>query len=429
MAVFAAPLLMFAQGSSKGSSEKASAKLSTEKGAGSLQAAKTIFGEPFKGHWSFSAQTSASAEYDDNVFSSDTNRQGDIASRFSIRLSAAVQKKKLKFEAHYLPNYVLYRRYSDRNAWTHQFGQELSYRLSARTDLKWGISASRAASSANTPFTIVDFDGEGVPIFRPETLQTDTIATSISNNFSISHRFSSRNTLTVSSQGAFIDIESINGVPLLSALAQKSFSSGVSAGWDTEIVSGRKLGVEVAENYFGFLNPGSHSHYQFVKARFSQTFSRGFHFSIGAGPSRREDQIQSAAGITPNIDFAMDASLAKSAQRYSLGVTFHRGSQLGLTQGSLSSNSVSAFATRQIGRRWNASSGFSYSRSTTTDLLQQNTDSWAPNGSISYTFTPNLSGQLNYAYINQNGQGTLVGFDRNLFTIGLRYSFNLLQGK
>jgi hypothetical protein len=424
----ATSVLGFAQDSTGG--PQATAQVSTANDpASAAQKAKTFFGEPFRGRWSFTAVTSADAEYDDNILSSDANRVSDITSRFSLRVSAAVQKKRLKFQAHYFPNYVLYRRFSDRNAWTHQFGQALTYKVSARTDVNWNTSASRSASSTNTPFTIVDFDGDGVPVFRPETLQTDTTATSITNDLSISHRFSARNTLTVGSQGSFVMIESANGVPLLTTRSDKNFSSGVTANWDTEVVTGRKLGVQVGETYFGFLNPASHSNYQFVKLRFSQELSHGLHFSVGAGPSRQEDQLQTALGGTPSIDFAMDASLGKSGQSYSLGVAFHHGAQLGLTQASLNSDGLSFYATRQIGRRWSASSGFSYSRSTSTDLLQQSTDSYAPNGSLGYQISPELSATATYAYVNQSGQGILAGFDRNLFTIGLRYSFNLLKGK
>jgi hypothetical protein len=427
------PVHGFGQSSSGAVSQPIVAQLSDQKPA-PTQNSKTFFGESFAGHWTLDAETNVSQEYDDNVFSSNLIRLSDNATRFSMRMSAAVQKKRLRVQIHYFPNYVLYAKYSDRNSWTHQYSHEILYKSSNRTDWGWSLSASRSPSSSNSPFQFVDFSGVVLPVFHPEALQSNATIFNANSSLTWSHKFSARNTLNVSLQGNVVRFYETAGAPLSALSAQKSFSTGVDLKWESEIVPRRKLGLEVGDTYFGFLDPGSHSHYQFLKGRFSQDFSRGFKFSVGAGPSSQERQIQ--PGISAALrqtGYAVDASLTKTSQNHTLGVTYNHGSQLGQTQGGLSSDTVAVSAMTRILKKWRASGGFSYSRSSSATILQQGTtDSYSPNSTLEYQFSPEFSATAGYSYINQVApQITPVaqGFDRNLFTIGLHYTFRIAAGK
>jgi hypothetical protein len=419
---------MFAQ--SAPPSPSADATVKTDKNASS-HAPSDFFGASIGGHWVFTAEFGFNQEYDDNVFSSPSIRLSDNVSRITARFSAAVQKKRLRMQVHYYPDYASYSKYSDRNALSNQLASETHYRWSAHTDLNWTLTAGRTPESANTPFTLVEFgSGTFLPVFRPDALQNDATITNANTNLGWSHQFNPAQTLQINLQGSVIDFKSDHGVPLSTAIARRSFSSGGSIRWDDEFRPKRKIGVEFGDQYFGLLTPSSHSHYQFAKLRYSQTFGNGYQFSAGAGPSRTERQATATfAGNDPNsIDYAVDVSLAKASARQSIGVTYNHGSQLGLTQGSLGSDSVSASYLRQLGRKWHWDSGFGYSRvQSETAFTLTSVNSYSANGSIEYQLMPQLSFNAGYSYVFQDLGQNILGsnFDRNVFRVGLKYR---LQG-
>jgi hypothetical protein len=404
----------------------ADVKVSNDKDG--TQTPKDFFGQTIAGHWAFSSEFGFSQEYDDNVFSSPFLRLSDNVSRINARFSAAVQKKRLRMQVHYYPDYVTYSKYSDRNALSNQYAHEISYRWSAHTDMSWTLTASRAPGYSNSPFTLVSFDGLFLPVFRPDALQSNATITNATTGFDWSHQFTARQSLKVDVQGSAIEFKEDNGVPLSTLAARKSFSGGATVRWEDEFVPRHRFGVEFGEQYFGFLEPGSHSNYQFIKARYSQSFGHGYQFSAGAGPSRHERQtVGTFGGSDPiGIDYALDVSLAKTALRQSIGLSYNHGSQLGLTQGSLGSDSVSVTYLRQIGRKWHANAGFSYSRTQNeTTTLISTANSYSANGGLEYELWPQLSFNAGYSYVSQDlAQGLLFGnssFDRNVFRVGLRY--------
>lgn len=401
----------------------------------SKPAPHTFFGQTFAGHWAFSADANYDQEYDDNIFSSGLVRLSDNVSRFSVRFSAAVQKKKLRMQLHYVPDYAVYSKYPQRNALSQQAYEEISYKWSGRTELNWTATGSRTVSSSNSPFQLVDFDGTFLPVFRPEALQNDATILNLSTAMSWSHRFSARSTLTATLDGNMVRFESANGVALSSLSSRKSFSSGANVRWDEEFIPGHKLGIEVSEHYFGFLDPGSHSNYQAIKARYSQDFGRNYHLSVGAGPSRRERQAIPglATAALESTGYDMDASFTKSSERQNVGLSYSHGQQLGLTQGSIASDSVSVSMMRHVGRKWTAQGGFGYSRTMNENLLQAlTTDSYSTNASIGYQLRSDLSFEGGYSYVTQKIDPLLPGvadFDRNVFRLGIRYTFQFLTSK
>src|SRR5947209_19369122 len=76
---------------------------------------RTLFGEALKGHWNLTAEATVGQQYDDNVFPSTALRLSDNVSDFSFRISAGIHKKRLVFQAHYLPEYMLHAKYSGIN--------------------------------------------------------------------------------------------------------------------------------------------------------------------------------------------------------------------------------------------------------------------------------------------------------------------------
>src|SRR4029077_6874486 len=131
----------------------------------------------------------------------------------------------------------------------------------------------------------------------------------------------------------------------------------------------------------------SHSNYQFVKIRYSQTFGHGYQISGGAGPSRTETQANPLFGqpSTESTGYSADASFSKVSDRQSIGITYSHGSQLGLTQGSLGSDQVALSMMHKIGRKWRAEGSFAYSLSQTASALAPSTNTgYSASGSLSY---------------------------------------------
>jgi hypothetical protein len=435
LVLLAALTVAIAASAQSNASPAAGADATLTKKDGGGQAAADFFGQTIAGHWVFSSEFGFTQEYDDNIFSSPFIRLSDNISRINGRFSATVQKKRLRMQVHYYPDYVSYSKYSDRNVLSHQYAHEISYRWSGHTDMNWTFTGSRAPGYSNSPFTLVNFDGIFLPVFRPDALQSDATITNINSGFDWSHQFSARRSLKVDFQGSLVQFEADNGVPLSPLTSRKSFSGGGSVRWEDEFIPRKKLGLEFGEQYFAFLEPGSHSHYQFVKVRYSQSFGHGYQFSTGAGPSRHERQVDNTStGSDPNgLDYALDVSLAKTSLRQSVGVTYNHGSQLGQTQGSLASDSVSVSFIRQIGRKWRVNSGFGYSRTQSeTTVLLATANSYSANGGIEYRLLPELSLNAGYSYISQDLVENIPGgssFDRNVFRVGLSYRLQRITSR
>src|SRR5438105_13433914 len=90
-------------------------RLSTQQPEEPTPVATDFFGAALSGHWTFTTELNLEQEYDDNVFSSGILPLSDNISRLNARFTAAVQKKRLRMQVHYYPNYVFYSKYSDRN--------------------------------------------------------------------------------------------------------------------------------------------------------------------------------------------------------------------------------------------------------------------------------------------------------------------------
>src|SRR4051812_45780717 len=151
----------------------ADAKVNTDNNREASQSSNDFFGQTIAGHWVFTSELGYSQEYDDNVFASPFTRLSDNVSRFNGRFSMAVQKKRARIQVHYYPDYVVYSKYSDRNALSHQYAHEVNYHWSGHTDINWTLTASRAPSYTNSPFTLVNFEGLFLPVFRPDALQSN----------------------------------------------------------------------------------------------------------------------------------------------------------------------------------------------------------------------------------------------------------------
>jgi hypothetical protein len=394
----------------------------TPMGDTAMNAPLSIFGDPITGHLNFSGDANVRYEHDDNVLASSLFRFSDNITSVSGRIGAAIQKKKLLFQMHYAPSFRMYAELEDRNTFSQQFANSMTYRFDARTSLHWNGSLSDTSTSASSPFSFVNLGGTIVPIFHPTALQTNARILYSSGSLGLDHKFTARSGMHITVRGATTNFFEQNGVPLVSGRAREQYSAGANVGWDYEFVPGKKLGAEGGYSYFGFADPASHTNFEFAKLRYEQGIGRGFSFSVGAGPSVRQRQGLDDA----SIGYAMDVTLSKQAARYNVIGHYGRGNSLGSTQGTLTTDSVSIALSRSLMRRWDVGGSLGYSRSAhpeTSDLALQ---SLGTNVQVGYALSPTIRAYTSYSYANQFGRSgplAVYNFDRNLFAFGIGYTF------
>jgi hypothetical protein len=410
-------------GPSSGSSTNApptDADITTEP---AVEPPRTSFGDVMTAHMASSGEVNVRYEHDDNVLASSLFRVSDNITRVGGRVSLAKQSKRMQFQLHYAPSFRIYADLDERNTFSQQLGNVISYRFSARTTLNWTGSLSDTSIAASSPFSLVNTGGIMIPVFHPSGLQTNARVLYSSGSLGLEHRFTARSTMHMAVRGGTTNFFELNDIPLEPGRANEQFSSGAKAGWNYEFVPGKKIGVEAGYSYFGFLNPGSHSHFGFTKLRYEQIIGRGFAFSVGAGPSFH--RVQSGSQDI-DVGYAMDMTLSKQVADYQVLAHFARGNSLGSAQGTLTTDQASLSLSRHFLRRWNATGSLGYSRSERPESSSDNLQSIAMSAQLGYSLSPTLRAYTQYAYINQFGRGgslAIYNFDRNVFAVGIGYSF------
>ena len=388
------------------------------------QEGRTWFGQPFRGHWTLTGSAEVGQQYDDNVFPYLGTRLSDNVSTFSFRVSTGIRSKRLSFQAHYLPQYSLHAKYGDTNSFSQQYGQDLTYKWSERTDLAWSAGASRIESGNSSQFLLVQYSPDSAePVFYPQALQQNTDIVSTNSLLTLHHRFTPRVTMNSGITGSFTRFKSSNSSPLIANLGNQSFQVGGNLGWDYEFVTGKKVGLTFNDSYSGFLNPSSHQNYQAALLTYSQILPGRLHFSAGAGPSFSSTQAFAGGAAATDISFAANLALSRTMRGYNLGVALNRGSQLGTVQGSLATLTSSVSASKSWRRRWTTNASFSYSRMQAL-VLQQRTESYSVSSSAGYRLNPQMQVQLRYSYVTQMADFlSAQNFDRNLYGVTLAYTF------
>ena len=424
MAGLIALCCMSADAQTAGNSNPTASDTSEQGVSSEAQENRTWFGQPFRGHWTLTGSAEIGQQYDDNVFPNLGTRLSDNVSTFSFRLSTGIRSKRLSFQAHYLPQYTLHAKYGDANSFSQQYGQDLTYKWSERTDLAWSAGVSRIESGNSAQFLLVQYSPDSAePVFYPLALQQNTDIVSTNSSLTLHHRFTPRVTMNSGITGSFTRFTSSSSSPLIANLGNQSFQAGGNLGFDYEFVTGKKVGVALNGSYSGFLNPSSHQNYQAALLTYSQVLPGRLNFSAGAGPSFSSTQAFAGGGAATDISFAANVALSRTVRGYNLGVAVNRGSQLGTVQGSLATLTSSVSASKSWRRRWTTNASFSYSRMQTL-VLQQRTESYSVSSSAGYRVSPQMQVQLRYSYVTQMADFlTAQNFDRNLYGVTLLYTF------
>jgi len=386
----------------------------------------TIFGETF-GRSNFSAELNFRQEYDDNVLTSSLFRFSDNVSHFGGRFSVASEGRKYRLQLHYSPEGRIYNRFSQRNGFSQNFASGWEYQIGRHTSLNWNSTLIDTSTSAHSPFGFVAIGNVIVPAFFPQGLENNLRVLHSSANLGLEHRSSARTTWKFGVNGGTANFFELDGnTPALSR-SNEGFNAGVKFGVDHAINRSVRLGVELTQSYFGFLDPSTHLNYQTAKLTYEQKLRNGMLIRFGVGPSLQERQNASddvATGV------AVDASVSRQLRRTSFGVQYRRGNQLGLAQGSLATDQAAFFLNHGLGRKWLVGGSFTFSRTESiTGATTGTFDAFGVNPTVGYQITRDLRAQAAYWFSKQTG-GTgvlsLNNFDRNVYSVSLIYSLNSL---
>lgn len=391
---------------------------------GEKRGPKSIFGEAIGGHWTISGSLRAATSYSTNANAQVTAAQvPDFVNSFSGRISLSVMTKKVRFEAHYLPQYTEYWDLDAQNSLSHDYAHSLAYRLGGHTNLDWSMTARHVG---NNRFSGIDFLGAGnFDLVGEGFVQPDTSLTNASTTIGISHDFSAAQSMSVSLNADVNDTKSegsrgVNGT---------SYSSTLTAGWSKKFQDGAKtFGVEVLNTYFGFLEPSRHRNYQNARLRYSQRLPWKMQFSVSAGPSLTEEPGNAEE---VGISYAVDATVSRSMERWSWGLSYAKSESLSLLTQSVSQQRISGELSRTVGRshdwRVNLSSGWSRGRSFVSGTQL---NSVTANASVAHFITRNIAVDTSYSftYLDRNLNPLLPGeVVRHQVSGGISYNFRPFQ--
>lgn len=382
---------------------------------------RSIFGESMASRFTIVTSASAQADYDDNVFSSNTLRVSDWVSRFSGRITATLQRKHSMFQLHYLPGYVLYNEFSRRNTYNQQGVVMWDQQFTAATGLRLSGTVSDYSNAGLPNFTLVQQGNTFVPVFAPGGLQTNARILSSSTDLTLNHRFSAKTSMWTGIEGGTSDFRNeFGGSGVSPSFSSDTYSVGANLGVQHQLTPGRSVGVQFGHRYFGFRSPSGHNNYSYSKLFFEQKFQQMYTLHLGAGPS-----FSSFVGQDWNPDYAVDASLTRQTKRITIGVNFGHETRLSNFQGALGSTSATASLGFRVLRRFNTTTTFGFARNSIVSS-NGNLDAYSGSQRIGYDISPSWQAFTSYSYTTQLGTAVIgnQNYHRNLISFGISYTLS-----
>jgi hypothetical protein len=300
--------------------------------------------------------------YDDNVFLSNTNRHGDVVTDIIGLLTFAQAGPRWQLQMRYMPEFNLYRTNSSLNYVSQGYGQEIDYRVSSKTDLRWMFGARRYPARGLVPGAALSLDGAS---FVPLTQGIDQgqIITEGDTSVEVTRRMSEHSRLRVDLNGGLRSFSTDRSVALPNAASSQHNSSlGGDVSWETEVSRTRTIGFVAAYSYFLFPQTNTHNSYQAIDVRVTQKLPHQLLLSIAAGPGWLEEPGTRGAVSLPSYDMLASVS-GNAGQLSSWTVSYSKSVQASLLPNSLASQVVSAQYQHKWSRRWWTTGMFGYTRS------------------------------------------------------------------
>lgn len=428
-------LLLVCASSGLAGQETASAKTKDrtlpESPFGERRDKKSMFGEAIGGHWTVAGSVTSSAMWNNNALPPGTlaASQDDYVQQFGARVSVSRFGKKVRYEAHYMPEYSYYHNLSSQNSMSHSFVQDVAFRVSEALDIVWTLDGRKFASNQ-----IIGGLYAGLPAvtLAGSNLQaTQQNQDVINSNTAVAFLFrpGAANSFSLRLGSG---VSQFRGANVGGATAEIQYSHTGSLGWTHTFSGGRKtFGVEATQSYFGFVGPNRHQQNQTAKLRYSQELPGRLRASIGAGPSFTQAQPAGAARPDLQISWAVDGSLDRQFEVWGVGVSYIHGEQLSLIQESVTTDQFSARVSRTFGRqkRWNTSVNAGFTRSK-RPIASGYLDGATGNFVLGYRINRNLDFNASYTYLHQHDEWTVNRFgkvNRHQASAGFTYNFGPFQ--
>ncbi|MEO5937362.1 MAG: hypothetical protein ABIP81_09120 [Terriglobales bacterium] len=384
------------------------------------------FGETLSQFWSVSSAVQATQSFDDNVFLANTFRKSDTVTKLSGRVTVAYRGQRTRFEASYLPEFNLYQRYDPMNYSSHNYMQTLRHDFSRRLTLEWNVGASQAPSRGNLPFKFINFFGMRFSMYAPEALTEGLQLFHGANSIGVTYRATPRWRLNAEVEGAVTHF-SPRGNPAVSPVTKELiYSTALNLGAEFTMNPNQSFGFSVGETYFGAVSPSSHQHLQSVRVSYDHKLRRNYrvHLSVGPGFSQQP-------GGRRNVTTFYEVALHRQLGMKGFSVAFHRNSQVGLLQDSVTGMGGTVRANWNIGRRWATNWGGGYQRSEGSTGTHQ-LESMSVHGRIAYRLHPKFSPFVNYGYSHQKSlvpSPNTRNVNRNEIALGVVYNFGVIAGR
>jgi hypothetical protein len=306
--------------------------------------------------------------YDDNVFLSTTNHHGDVVTDVIGVLNYARVGPRWQFRLRYTPEFNLYRTNSFLNYVSQSYFQDIGYRLSSKTDLRWMFDASRYPSRGITSSGALSLNSASSA--QQTQQQTQGIEqgqeiTAGDTSLGLTRRMSEHSRLGVTLNGSLRSFSTDQSVAVPDAINERTSSLGGSLSWDTQVSATRTLGVSAGYTYFAFPRTNTHNSYQSIDLRMTQKLPHQLQLVMAAGPSWQELPGTNGAETLPGYDLLVSLT-GNAGQLSSWTASYAKTVQVSLLPNSLASQVFSAQYQHKWSRRWMTTALFGYTRSLST---------------------------------------------------------------
>ncbi len=384
----------------------------------------SAFGKTIPEGWSLNAAVQTLESYDDNVFLTNSLRRADTLTQFTTHIALTAATKHVLFEAHYIPEYNLYRTYDKLDYLSQSYSHSLSWQASQKTEWRWTVDAHDFPSRGNSPFASLNFGGLDTTAYSLQALENSVWIFDFRTNLEYKRQLGVHSRIYANANYGTTQFQqpAASIFPLFSAGRQ--YAGGVEMGWEKDLSATQSFGISMSGAYFRFLDPNYHQFYQTLKGHYDHKLPGHFVLSLGVGPAWWETRGRPGilnTGVNPSI--AADVKLSREWQNTIFRIAASRSNQLGLVRDQVDSNSISAEFVRVLGRRWNLSTAAGYAK-TRGSLGASSVNNYSGVAQVTYRITPRWYAFTNYGYTHQSSTPlsfSVRNYDRNQAAFGVSY--------
>ena len=375
--------------------------------------------------------------YDDNVFSTNRLRRGDLLFHLSPRIALREERKRLSLAFDYLPDLLLYREAKGYDAFNHGVQLDTNFRFSPHFSLRVTDSFSYRIGLYQPPPS-----EEITPAPGPSTTPNPTVFTPLARQRDNNVRVD-----VVYQKSARTSLDWFGG------FHRQDFSQVATAGSSLQDNQGMNAGLEYRyrldrHNTLGavylFQNlsfqQGQRTVVHTAMLSFDRQLSPSVTVSVFGGPAYVSLHDQLTLDL---LFFTITVPVASTQTGWTLGANFtkraknsvfqvsanHQVSQGGGLLGAVSSSFVSLNMNRRLVGHWSATWSFAYADNSALSAAQRGSHvrSAIASFGVEHQLTGNLTTRLGYTHTRQtSGAPTLLfsGLNENRVSLGVFYRYH-----